>query len=90
MTSNHSSVSSDRPAAETTVSDAETTVPASVREALGIADGDRLRWQLADDGTVRVRVVRTETGTFADFEGYDGDEPTDVVSDHDAWGLDEP
>lgn len=52
MTSNHSSVSSDRPAAETTVSDAETTVPASVREALGIADGDRLRWQLADDGTV--------------------------------------
>jgi hypothetical protein len=26
--------------------------------------------------------------TFADFDGYDGDEDTDATADHDEWGVD--
>ena len=28
------------------------------------------------------------SGTFQDFEGYDGEEHTDVVEEHDCWGID--
>jgi hypothetical protein len=33
-------------------------------------------------------VVQQQTGTFADFDGYAGEESTDVTSEHDAWGVD--
>ena len=81
-------MSSDEVDAESKVSGNQANIPARVRRALGINDGDQLRWQLEDDGTVRVRVVQQRTGTFADFDGYAGAEPTDVTSDHDAWGVD--
>lgn len=80
-------MSSERVDAESTVSGTRATIPARVRRELDIEDGDHLRWTLSDDGGVRVEVVRQRTGTFEDFEGYDGEEDTDVTEEHDAWGL---
>jgi len=74
-------------AAESVVSGGQTTIPASIRRELDIDDGDRLRWQLEDDDTVTIRVVRQQTRPFAGFDGYDGAETTDVTNEHDAWGV---
>jgi len=64
------------------------TSPPRIRRELDIDDGDQLRWHLEDDGSIRVHVIQQQTGTFADFDGYAGEETTDVTSDHDAWGVD--
>lgn len=81
-------MSVDDIAAESTVSGNQANIPAHIRHELDIDDGDRLRWHVADDGTLRVEVVRRESGTFDEFDGYDGTERTDVRDDHDAWGVD--
>jgi len=81
-------MSSDRTDAESKVSGNQANIPARIRRELDIEDGDHLRWSLEADGSVSVEVVRQQTGTFAEFEGYDGDEATDVTADHDAWGVD--
>ncbi|MFC7137685.1 AbrB/MazE/SpoVT family DNA-binding domain-containing protein [Halobaculum litoreum] len=73
---------------ESKVSGNQANIPARIRRELDIDDGDTLRWQIEDDGTLRVRVVQQRSGTFSEFDGYDGDEETDVTSDHDAWGVD--
>jgi antitoxin component of MazEF toxin-antitoxin module len=80
-------MSSDRVGAESKVSGNQANIPARIRRELDIEDGDHLRWMLADDGTLRVEVVQQREGTFADFEGYDGETDTDVTSEHDAWGV---
>lgn len=82
-------MSSDRVNAESTVSGNQANIPARVRHELDIDDGDHLRWSVEDDGSVRVEVVRQQTGTFADFDGYEGEEDTDVAADHDGWGVGE-
>ncbi len=82
-------MSSDRIDAESKVSGNQANIPARIRHELGIDDGDHLRWYLDEEGSVRVEVVQQRRGTFADFEGYDGDRETDVTADHDAWGVDE-
>jgi bifunctional DNA-binding transcriptional regulator/antitoxin component of YhaV-PrlF toxin-antitoxin module len=81
-------MSSDRTDAESKVSGNQANIPARIRRKLDIDDGDQLRWQLEDDGSVRVQVVQQQTGTFAEFDGYEGEETTDVTTDHDAWGVD--
>ncbi|TKX80837.1 AbrB/MazE/SpoVT family DNA-binding domain-containing protein [Halorubrum sp. SD626R] len=81
-------MSTDRVDAESKVSGNQANIPARIRRELDIDDGDRLRWHLEDDGTVRVQLVRQRSGTFSAFEGYDGTDATDVASDHDAWGVD--
>ena len=81
-------MSSDRIDAESKVSGNQANIPARIRRELNIDDGDQLRWHLEDDGSIRVQVIQQQTGTFADFNGYAGEEPTDVTSDHDAWGVD--
>ena len=81
-------MSSDRTDAESKVSVNQANIPARVRRELDIDDGDRLRWHLEDDGSVRIRVVPRRSGNFADFDGYDGETATDVTADHDAWGVD--
>ena len=81
-------MSSDRIDAESKVSGNQANIPARIRRELGIDNGDQLRWHLEADGTVRVQVVKQQTGTFAEFDGYDGEETTDVTSEHDAWGVD--
>lgn len=81
-------MSTDRVDAESKVSGNQANIPARIRRELDIDDGDQLRWHLEDDGTVRVRVVQQRSGTFSDFDGYDGTATTDVTADHDAWGVD--
>ena len=79
---------SDGVDAESTVSGNQANIPARIRRELDIDDGDHLRWHIEDDGSVRVRVVRQEEGTFAEFHGYEGETDTDVTADHDGWGVD--
>lgn len=81
-------MSSDWIDAESKVSGNQANIPARIRRELGIDDGDQLRWHIEDDGSVRVQVIQQQTGTFAEFDGYDGAETTDVTSDHDAWSVD--
>lgn len=72
---------------ESKVSGNQANIPARIRRELDIDDGDKLRWHIEDDGTLRVQVVQQRSGTFSDFDGYDGDDETDVRFDHDAWGV---
>lgn len=81
-------MSSERVDSESKVSGNQANIPARIRRELDIDDGDKLRWHIEDDGTLRVRVVQQRCGTFSDFDGYDGDQATDVESQHDAWGVD--
>jgi len=80
-------MSSEVADAESTVSGNQANIPAGIRRALDIDDGDKLRWILDDDGGLRVEVVSQRTGTFEEFDGYDGDVDTDASAEHDAWGL---
>lgn len=81
-------MSSESVDSESKVSGNQANIPARIRRELDIDDGDRLRWQIDDDGTLRVEVVQQRSGTFSEFDGYDGGEETDVTSEHDAWGID--
>jgi len=80
-------MSSDSVASESKVSGNQANIPAHIRKELDIDDGDTLRWQIEDDGTLRVQVVQQRRGTFADFEGYSGDRETAVENEHDTWGV---
>jgi len=66
-------MSSDRIDAESKVSGNQANIPARIRE-LNIDDGDRNRGHLEDDGSIRVQVIQQQTGTFADFDGYAGED----------------
>lgn len=81
-------MSSERVDAESKVSGNQANIPARIRRELGIDDGDHLRWHLEDNGSIRVQVVQQRTGTFENFDGYDGDDETDVTMEHDAWSVD--
>jgi bifunctional DNA-binding transcriptional regulator/antitoxin component of YhaV-PrlF toxin-antitoxin module len=81
-------MSSDRVGSESKVSGNQANIPARIRRELDIDDGDTLRWHVEGDGTVRVQVVQQRSGTFSDFDGYDGDQETDGTTEHDAWGVD--
>jgi antitoxin component of MazEF toxin-antitoxin module len=80
-------MSSEGVDSESKVSGNQANIPAHIRQKLDINDGDKLRWQIEDDGTLRVEVVQQRRGTFRDFDGYDGDQATEVTTDHDAWGV---
>ena len=80
---------SDRVDAESKVSGNQANIPARIRRELDIDDGDFLRWSLSENGTVRVTVVRRDAGSFAGFEGYEGEEATDVREDHDTWSVEQ-
>ena len=81
-------MSSERVDSESKVSGNQANIPARIRRVLDIEDGDKLRWHVEDDGTLRVQVVQQRNDTFSDFEGYDGDGVTEVTSEHDGWGID--
>jgi bifunctional DNA-binding transcriptional regulator/antitoxin component of YhaV-PrlF toxin-antitoxin module len=81
-------MSSERVDSESKVSGNQANIPARIRRELDIDDGDTLRWQIEDDGTLRVHVVQQRSGTFGDFDGYDGNGETEVTTEHDAWGVD--
>ena len=73
---------------ESKVSGNQANIPARIRRELDIDDGDKLRWRIEDDGTLRVHVVQQRSGTFDEFDGYDGESETEVTDEHDAWGVD--
>ncbi len=81
-------MSSEGVDSESKVSGNQANIPARIRRALDIDDGDKLRWHIEDDGTLRVQVVQQRSGTFGDFDGYDGDRETTVTTEHDEWGFD--
>ncbi len=49
----------------------QTTLPKAVREALGIAPGDRVRYVILDNGEVRILPVRPVSHLFGVLK-YDG------------------
>jgi AbrB family looped-hinge helix DNA binding protein len=72
-------MASGRAPAETKVSDRGTvTIPASLRRRLDIEAGDKIRWDVDEDGNLEVEVVKQRYGAFDDFEatpmGGDGSE----------------
>ena len=73
---------------ETTVSDrGMVTIPASLRRRLDIEAGDKLRWDVDDDGTLSIEIVKQRYGAFDDFEpvsmGGDGSETHDLAGHDD-------
>jgi len=80
-------MSSEGVDSESKVSGNQANIPARIRRELDIDDGDTLRWHIEDDGTLRVQVVQQRSGTFSEFDGYNGDQETDATADHDAWGV---
>jgi bifunctional DNA-binding transcriptional regulator/antitoxin component of YhaV-PrlF toxin-antitoxin module len=82
-------MSSESVDSESTVSGNQANIPAYIRRELDIDDGDTLRWQIEDDGTLRVQVVQQRSGTFSDFDGYDGERETDAEREHDMWGIED-
>lgn len=74
---------------ETTVSDrGMVTIPASFRRRLDIEPGDKLRWDIDEDGDLSVEVVRQRYGAFEDDDmkaplGGDGLETHDLAGHED-------
>jgi bifunctional DNA-binding transcriptional regulator/antitoxin component of YhaV-PrlF toxin-antitoxin module len=68
------------------VSGNQASIPAHIRRAFDIKDGDTLRWRVVDD-ELRVSVVASEEGAFDDFEPGSSDEPVDAVEAHDRFGV---
>jgi len=70
---------------ETTVSDrGMVTIPASLRRRLDIEAGDKLRWDVDEEGNLLVEVVRQRYGAFEDDDlktpmGSDGLETHDLA-----------
>lgn len=70
---------------ETKVSDrGMVTIPASLRRRLDIESGDKLRWDVDEDGNLSVEIVRQRYGAFDDDElkaplGGDSQETHDVA-----------
>lgn len=73
---------------ETKVSDrGMVTIPASLRRRLDIEAGDKLRWDVEEDGSLSVEVVRQRYGAFAD-DDLKADLGADSLETHDTAGYD--
>jgi AbrB family looped-hinge helix DNA binding protein len=74
---------------ETKVSDrGMVTIPAAQRRRLDIEAGDKLRWDVDEDGTLSVEVVKQRYGAFDDDDlkapmGGDGLETHDIAGHED-------
>jgi bifunctional DNA-binding transcriptional regulator/antitoxin component of YhaV-PrlF toxin-antitoxin module len=74
----------ERVESETTINDSfSVTVPAAVRRSAGVEAGDKLRWQVDEEGTLTVEVVKQRYGAFSDLDPVDTGEETDAAADHD-------
>lgn len=79
---------------ETKVSDrGMVTIPASLRRRLDIQAGDKLRWEVDEDGNLNVAVVKQNHGAFDDFEavsmGGGGSETHDLAGYEDDLAFSE-
>lgn len=69
---------------ETTINDSfSVTVPAAVRREADVQAGDKLRWQVNEDGHLSVEVLKQRYGAFSELEPVDIGEKTDAAEDHD-------
>jgi antitoxin PrlF len=67
---------------ETTVSDrGMVTIPADIRRQLDIGPGDKLRWDVDEEGNLTVAVIRQREGVFDDFEPVDAGETNAVEAE---------
>lgn len=83
-------MATETPVDETTVNDRyAVTIPAAVRERIGIDPGDCVRWRVTEDGELTVEVVREREGAFDDFEPFDMG-ATDATDDLDSEFVDHP
>jgi antitoxin PrlF len=78
----------EEPPEETKVSDrGMVTIPATLRRRLDITAGDRLGWDVDDEGNLSVEVVKQRYGAFDDFEpvsmGGGGSETHDIAGHED-------
>ncbi|WP_158055618.1 AbrB/MazE/SpoVT family DNA-binding domain-containing protein [Halorussus halophilus] len=72
---------------ETKVSDrGMVTIPASLRHRLDIEAGDKLRWDVEDDGKLSVEIVRQRYGAFAE-DDLKADLGEDSLETHDLAGY---
>ncbi|WP_049892189.1 AbrB/MazE/SpoVT family DNA-binding domain-containing protein [Natronococcus amylolyticus] len=80
-------MAADEPPEETTVSDrGMVTIPADIRRTLDIGPGDKLRWNVDEDGALTVEIVHQREGVFDDFEPVDVGE-TDAVAAESEFGA---
>ncbi|PSP39480.1 AbrB family transcriptional regulator [Halobacteriales archaeon SW_8_65_20] len=69
---------------ETTVNESySVTVPAAIRQAVGVEAGDKLRWRLDGEGTLSVEFVEQRHGAFTQLDPVDIGDVTDATEDHD-------
>ena len=76
------------PPEETTVSDrGMVTIPASLRDRLDIEAGDKLQWEIDEEGSLSVEVIKQRYGAFDGFEpvsmGGDGSKTHDFAGHED-------
>jgi bifunctional DNA-binding transcriptional regulator/antitoxin component of YhaV-PrlF toxin-antitoxin module len=57
------------------------TVPRRLRQRFDLEPGDRLRWEVADDGRLAVEIVRERHGVAEDLDPIDVGEETDAVAE---------
>lgn len=56
-------------AGETTVNaSGGVTIPAAIRDALDVEEGDKIRWTADEDGELSVEVIHQRERVFEDFE----------------------
>lgn len=77
-------MATEDPSEETKVNDrGMVTIPAEIRRRLDIEAGDKLQWDVTDEGTLTVDVVRQRYGAFDDAPtadlGGDGLETHDLA-----------
>lgn len=80
-------MAAEDPPEETTVSDrGMVTIPAEIRRRLGIDAGDKISWDVDDDGELTIEVVHQREGVFDDFEPIDAG-PTNAVDVESEFGT---
>lgn len=73
-------MATEGPPEETKVSDrGMVTIPADIRRNLDIGPGDKLRWNINEDGDLTVEIVYQREGVFDDFEPVDVGETNAVA-----------
>ncbi|PSQ06796.1 AbrB family transcriptional regulator [Halobacteriales archaeon QS_6_71_20] len=80
-------MATDKSPEETAVSDSGmVTIPASLRRRLDIEAGDKLRWDVDEEGGLSVRIVRQRYGAFGD-DDRKADMGGDCLETHDVAGC---
>lgn len=74
--------------AETTITEAfDVAIPSSVRVALDLEPGDRLRWTVDEEDRLVAEIVRERYGLADDMEPIDIGEETDAVKETESYAY---